>query len=65
MKNVPSSWDRMTAHAKACYLVDTHRAKDYGEARKMLWNDAKATAKAKTMPTASKAPFWWNEGSMA
>ena len=62
MKNVPPSWEKMTPHAQACYLVDTHRAKDYADARKMLWNEAKEkAAKAQTMPSGSKEPFWWNK----
>lgn len=34
--NVPASWDRMTTYARLCYLVNTHQAKDFAHAGKLL-----------------------------
>lgn len=61
MKNVPPSWEKMSGHEKACYLVNAHRARDYAGARKMLWNDAKQGVAAFT----PKVSFWYNRGNMA
>jgi len=34
--NLPPSWGRMSDHAKACYLVDSHQARDYSDARRKV-----------------------------
>ncbi len=33
---LPPPWDRMSAHARACYLVDSHQARDYTDARRKV-----------------------------
>ena len=34
--NLPPSWPGMSPHAKACYLIDAHLAKNYTEARRKV-----------------------------
>ncbi len=34
--HLPPSWPRMSDHARACYLVDSHQAKDYSRARRAV-----------------------------
>ena len=61
--NLPSSWARMTDHAKACYLCETHQAKGYAQARKQVWRMDHPKPKAKVLLTESvRRPdaYWWN-----
>lgn len=34
--HLPPSWDRMSDHSRACYLVDSHQARDYAKARRAV-----------------------------
>ena len=49
--NLPPSWPRMSPHAKACYLIDAHLAKNYTEARRKV---GRMERKARPMPAPVK-----------
>ena len=58
----PPHWSGMTDHAKACYLCDTHQAKDYGSARRMVWRDAHPK-KPRLLTESVRRPgsYWWQK----
>jgi len=33
---LPPSWPRMSPHCRACYLVDSHQARDYADGRRKV-----------------------------
>lgn len=41
--NLPPSWSSMTDHAKACYLANTHQARDYHAARNAIGREKRET----------------------
>lgn len=43
--NLPASWSKMSFYAKLCYLVDTHQAKDFADARSMIGKKKKEPKK--------------------
>jgi hypothetical protein len=45
--NLPNSWGQMSSYAKLCYLVNSHQARDFSEAGKLL-------ARKKKVETANK-----------
>jgi hypothetical protein len=53
--NLPLSWNRMTTYAKLCYLVNTHQARDFAHAGKLL--NAKKQVKKIEMPKIIRLPY--------
>ena len=56
--NLPSYWSGMTTYAKMSWLVNSHRARDWSDAARIL-NRLKAPAKAIAKPAPAVASFWY------
>lgn len=54
--NLPATWTTMRYMAKAQYLVDTHQAKDYTEAKVLM----RAPWQPKPTPKPAE-PMWWEK----
>jgi len=52
--NLPSSWGAMSSYAKLCYLVNSHQARDFSEAGKLLARKKKVETAQKGIDTARK-----------
>ncbi len=60
VNNLPSWFASATPHARACWLVASHRARTYSEARRMVGRMEPAPATRRpTAPVQNK--YWWQE----
>lgn len=54
--NLPPSWERMSDHAKAVYLVDTHQSKGYSQARRAVGRE-KLRRRVAAVPKQIRLPY--------